>query len=253
MLSWITAVDLQSRWWYGAGERLKQKSQVTLQRKLMAKWEIKSSNTQEGEALHFLITASFNLKKCMEHAGMNATGRFTINHISMWVKAKLSVTVKYDKSDFPPPPLHPGLWSSRTVKHVLNLEFCRACLSAQLEPGQNAGARPNCHVKPPFSRPGWTEGRRYWAVRCLILQQHTITCTGQHIGAQAGCDTEITRAVTQKVNCSLWRCTINKGFKQHSWHMNSNIQCSVYSSPPTVSLASHKPWQLGWRDLCDFR
>lgn len=43
-----------------------------------------------------MIAASFNLKKSMEHAGMNATGRFTINHFSVWLKAKLylSVTVK---------------------------------------------------------------------------------------------------------------------------------------------------------------
>lgn len=40
-----------------------------------------------------MIAASFKLK-CMEHSGMNATGRLTTNHISVWVKAKPSVTAK---------------------------------------------------------------------------------------------------------------------------------------------------------------
>lgn len=67
----------------------------------------------------------------------------------------------------------------------------------------------------------------------FTLQQYTMTCTDQHVQTQVWCwcDTEITtRAVTQQCSCSLWRCNIRKGFRQHSWHMNSDIQYLQQSS-----------------------
>lgn len=81
-----------------------------------------------------------------------------------------------------------------------------------------------------------------------------MTCTVQHVETQAGCwcDTEITtRAVTQQCNSSLWRCNINRGFKQYSWHLNSiSNAVSITILPQLLWLHtnpdSHKSRWVTW-------
>lgn len=73
----------------------------------------------------------------------------------------------------------------------------------------------------------------------FTLKQHTMTCTGQHIQTQVWCwcDTEITtRVVTQQCSCSLWRCNIRKGFRQHSWHIQFKYPISAAILPQLLWL-----------------